>query len=299
MLISIIIPVFNIDKYIEQCIESVINQTLNDIEIICVNDGSTDNSLNILKKYEQIDTRIKVFNQENKGAGAARNKGLEIARGDYIYFLDGDDYIEPFALEKLYTQITQNNADICLCKHKTLDNTTQTMQIEENTLQVDLFATNNISRKTVPDRIFQLCTPQIALKLYKKSFIKKYDLNFQELKTCNDVYFSLASLALAKNITYVNEPLLIYRTNRKDSLTITRGNNSLCIINAFNQLKDKLIQENVFNIVEKSFYASAVGAFQYEFKLCNPTQKGEFLYRTKQFLPNKYYKILQNKQFQS
>ena len=87
-----------------------------------------------------------------------------------------------------------------------------------------------------PEQIFQLCTPQIALKLYKKSFIKKYDLSFQEIKTCNDVYFSLASLALAKNITYVNEPLLIYRTNRKNSLTITRGNNSLCIINAFNQL---------------------------------------------------------------
>lgn len=295
MFISVIIPVFNVEKYIEQCIESVINQTLNDIEIICVNDGSTDKSLEILKKYQQKDARIKILNQENKGAGAARNTGLNAANGEYIYFLDGDDYIEQIALEKLYKQIIKKNADICLCKHKTFDDETKIIKIDEQTLQLNLFKTDTISRETAPEQIFQLCTPQIALKLYKKSFIKKYDLSFQEIKTCNDVYFSLASLALAKNITYVNEPLLIYRTNRKNSLTITRGNNSLCIINAFNQLKDKLIQENVFNIVKNSFYSSALGAFKYELNLCNPIQKQEFLYKIQLFLPEKYYKMLQTK----
>ena len=100
-LVSVIIPVYNLEKYLKQCLESVVSQTLKDIEILCVNDGSTDSSLEILEEYASRDTRIRIINQENHGAGNARNTGLNIAAGEYLYFLDGDDYIENKTLELL------------------------------------------------------------------------------------------------------------------------------------------------------------------------------------------------------
>ena len=103
--ISIIIPVYNTEQYLEQCIDSILNQTLKDIEIILINDGSTDKSYNILKKYEKKDSRIVVINQKNKGQGEARNIGIKIAKAPYIAFVDSDDFISPFMLQKLYIKI--------------------------------------------------------------------------------------------------------------------------------------------------------------------------------------------------
>ena len=110
--ISVIIPVYNVEQYLSKCLESIINQTLQDIEIICINDGSTDNSLQILEEYAQKDSRMIVINQENQGVGVARNKGLEIARGDYIWFVDSDDYVERNGLDYVYEKSKENNADI-------------------------------------------------------------------------------------------------------------------------------------------------------------------------------------------
>lgn len=98
--VSVIIPVYNVDPYLRECLESVVNQTLLDIEIICVNDGSTDNSPAILEEYRAKDSRITVFTQENRGLSAARNRGMDLARGEYIYFIDSDDYVEPETLER-------------------------------------------------------------------------------------------------------------------------------------------------------------------------------------------------------
>ena len=100
--ISLIIPIYNEEKYLEECLDSVLNQTFTDFEIICINDGSTDSSLKILEKYKSISDKLKVITQENRGLGHARNRGLEIAKGEYICFLDGDDWLAKEAFEKLY-----------------------------------------------------------------------------------------------------------------------------------------------------------------------------------------------------
>lgn len=113
--ISIIIPVYNVEKYLRECLDSCVNQTLEDIEIICVDDCSTDNSFKILEKYQARDPRIRIFQQdENKKQGAARNKGLEVATGEYIWFVDSDDYIDPKACEILYSATREFNVDV-LC----------------------------------------------------------------------------------------------------------------------------------------------------------------------------------------
>lgn len=112
--VSVIIPVYNAEKYLRQCLDSVVNQTLRDIEIICVDDGSPDSSLSLLQKYASGDNRIKILQQENSGAGIARNKGLAMASGKYILFLDSDDFFELDLCENLFYQAEKTEADIIL-----------------------------------------------------------------------------------------------------------------------------------------------------------------------------------------
>ena len=109
---SIIIPVYNAEEYLSQCINSVINQTLKEIEIICVDDGSEDNSLAILEKFSQLDSRIVVKHQSNSGAGAARNCGLKFAKGKYLTFLDADDFFEAQMIEDCVEKMDKDNSDI-------------------------------------------------------------------------------------------------------------------------------------------------------------------------------------------
>lgn len=112
MKVSVIIPVYNSEKYLEKCLNSLIKQTLEDIEIVCINDGSTDNSLEILNAYAKKDRRIKVLSQKNLKQGAARNNGLKIAQGEFISFVDSDDWVDFDYLEKLYNAAIDNNVNM-------------------------------------------------------------------------------------------------------------------------------------------------------------------------------------------
>lgn len=111
--VSIIVPVYNVENYIERCIDSLINQSLNDIEIILIDDGSTDDSGNICDRYESMDNRIKVIHKNNEGQGLSRNKGLDVATGKYVIFLDSDDYYELYACELLFNKMESEDADMC------------------------------------------------------------------------------------------------------------------------------------------------------------------------------------------
>ena len=112
--VSVIIPVYNTEPYLRECLDSVINQTLRDIEIICVDDGSTDGSLAILREYQEKDSRVSVYMQPNLNAGAARNHGLRYAKGEYLSFLDSDDFFERNMLETAYEYAKRQNAEICI-----------------------------------------------------------------------------------------------------------------------------------------------------------------------------------------
>ena len=110
--ISIIVPVYNVAEYLSECLESLINQSFTNTEIICINDGSTDDSLKILEKYSKSDDRIMIISQENRGLGSSRNVGLKNASGKYVFFMDSDDFLELDALELLYNNITSNDSDV-------------------------------------------------------------------------------------------------------------------------------------------------------------------------------------------
>ena len=114
-IVSVLIPVYNVEKYLKKCLESVTGQTLTNIEIICVNDGSTDNSLKILEKYKALDSRIKIVNKENGGLPSARNAALDIATGEYVGFVDSDDYIEENMFERLVEVAHNENSEVVIC----------------------------------------------------------------------------------------------------------------------------------------------------------------------------------------
>ena len=119
--VSVIIPVYNVEEYLRECLDSVVNQTLKEIEIICVDDGSTDSSLDILKEYAEKDNRITVMKQANLHAGVARNAGLSVAKGEYLSFLDSDDFFEKDMLEKMFLKVSSNLSDVIVCSNNLWD----------------------------------------------------------------------------------------------------------------------------------------------------------------------------------
>lgn len=175
--ISVIIPVFNVENYLAKCLDSVINQTLKEIEIICVDDGSTDNSFNILNEYKSSDDRIQVYQQENGGHSAATNTALKYIKGDYIFFLDSDDWIELDALEKLYNNATENNCDLVL--YDSIEHLPQN-QFRERRFYILNDLKNQIFDYKAEKRLVLNSYYVQWAKLYKTSFFKQHNLKLPD-----------------------------------------------------------------------------------------------------------------------
>ncbi len=239
--VSVILPVYNVEKYLEKCLDSLLNQTLQEIEIICINDGSKDNSLEILKKYQYKDQRIKIINQENHGAGFARNRGIEIAEGEYLSFLDADDFFDKDMLKLAYYKAKHTNADICIYKAYLYDNLTDNYEI--NTWSIK---ENKLPKKTVFNRndinsnIFKNIMGWAWDKLYKKSFVLNNKLQFQDQRTTNDMYFVFASILNATRIVILNKPLYYQRRNVPTSLSNSREISWDCFYYALKKVQKEI-----------------------------------------------------------
>ena len=298
--VSVIIPVYNVEKYLRQCLDSVVNQTLKDIEIICVDDGSTDNSLKILKEYASKDDRFIIIEQKNKGAGAARNKGLEIANGEYLYFLDSDDFVDLSALEKLNTQIKKCDADICVCKN--YDFIENENSLKEPFWIPDLKYIDGLeifNKYDISEYLFNFCTIPAYTKLYKRVFIAQNNIKFQEIKSCNDVFFNFYSLACAEKITFIDEYLVTYRQGQSGSITSKRGRHITCILKAFKKLKKYLKKRGYYKLLKASMYKRERCCFDYEISKCTYKNKNYWKNELYKFLPKEYrtgekYTLLQS-----
>lgn len=255
--ISVIIPVYNTEEYLDKCIQSVINQTLKEIEIICVDDGSTDNSFEILKKYAKIDKRITVIKQEKLNAGVARNAGLAVAKGKYLSFLDSDDYFELNMLEVMYQKIMDKNSDIiiCRCKSIDLDNGKYNYQIFNKSLRLDIIPeSNNFSVQEIPKIIFQFCEGWAWDKLFRADFIISNNIKFQSIINFNDNQFTFTALCLAKSITTTEELFVIKRHGHKKALSSNRKKDPFCFLKAFDKIKHNLEKNDLYHMVKESFW---------------------------------------------
>ena len=209
--ISIIIPVYNVAKYLGEALDSVINQTYTNWEAICVNDGSTDNSLEILNEYANKDSRFIIINQENRGVSNARNTALEKVTGKYIMFLDSDDFFKKEALETALKTIQSQNVDICVFGYEQLVNNELIKSYRSKLIE------KTIGENLAPDFTVYLF---LWSKIYRTDFIKKYNLRFEEDQhTAEDVIFMYETIFNGATHGLLNKQLYVYRTNRKNSLT--------------------------------------------------------------------------------
>lgn len=215
---SIIVPVYNVRDYLGICIESIINQTLKDIEIICVNDGSTDDSLYILNEYAKRDYRIKVCDKTNGGSSSARNAGLDIAEGDYILFVDADDILEKNMCDRLYMEILQTGADIVVFGTKIFPKYVADRHawLWDN-LNVNLKHYEGDCTKALFKE--KASKPFIWNKCYRNSIIQEMSIRFDtELALGEDNLFLFEIYPNAKQIVYIPDQLYKYRCERMGSL---------------------------------------------------------------------------------
>lgn len=209
--ISVIIPVYNVEKYLEQCINSLLNQTLKDCEFIFVNDGSKDSSKEIIEKYKALDNRIILINQENQGVSIARNNGLNVAKGEYIGFVDADDYIEEDMYETLYNATIEDNCDVVLSnwKHEISGNfITKNYRFPKNTLLDRTFINNIILPYFLEeDNLNTVCN-----KLYKNLIIKENNIQFPErVALGEDGVFNMRVFCRAMSLKYIDYAGYYYR----------------------------------------------------------------------------------------
>lgn len=241
--LSIIVPVYNVEKYLPKCLESLIKQTLKDIEIICVNDGSMDNSLAILKEFASRDSRIRIIDNQHQGVAKTRNTGIEQSTGEYIGFVDSDDYIDIDFFEKLYNSATKSNSDIAIAsilKHKNFFNIYNAKYTKEETAI------------TIQDKI-KLCEDKKHFffyawnKIYHSGFIKKNNIKFSEGQIYEDVMFAI------KALYYSNKIISVYGTKyhyieHENSLTKYKdktGEKEHDLIKAYSELQEFCNSKNI------------------------------------------------------
>lgn len=230
-LISIIIPVYNAEKFIRQCLESVINQTYSNLEVICINDGSLDNSIGILKEYKMKDNRIVIIDKQNEGVSEARNTGINFATGDFIMFVDSDDWIDGTTCEDAIKAINRYNSDICFFNYvrEFIDRGKVRIIFTEKEKYFNKKECKDVLCKRIiglsgeelryPDTI-DIISPFWG-KLYKSELIKNNDIkivSLSEICTCEDGLFNISAFYHANSAVYINKPLYHYRKYNANSI---------------------------------------------------------------------------------
>ncbi len=227
--VSVIVPVYNVEKYLSECLESIINQTLKDIEIICINDGSKDESKKILEKYQSADSRIIILNKANAGYGAACNCGLKLAKGEYIAIVEPDDYISSNMYEEMYNLASSEDADIVKSAY-------YEYRDGSNNSEKSITKINWSCDYSMPEEVctiddcpqFLYFHPSIWSCIYKKSFLNKNNISFVEPKGAGwaDNPFQVKTLCSAEKILYTDNAYYYYRiTNPESSSTVVNINN--------------------------------------------------------------------------
>ena len=275
--LSIIVPVYNVEKYLERCLETLVNQTIKEYEIIIVVDGSTDNSIEIVKKYkEKYSNLIKYVETENRGLSAARNHGIDLAKGEYIGFVDSDDYISTNMYEKLYKCAKDNNYDVVVCSYCKVT--------DENEEEIKL----GINKDSTLEEIIINSRPYAWNKIYKKDSFEKYNLKFPEGLIFEDVCTVYPLLMQSKKIGYVSEKMYFYSCNRTDSIMKKKNRNDLCLLKILTNLNEYCIKNDLFDTYNDLISEINVRHIYYRFReLKNYNNKKynlSFIYKSFKFL---------------
>lgn len=297
--VSVVLPVYNVAEYLYHSLSCLANQTLKEIEIICVDDGSTDSSVTILQEFANKDSRFKVILNKHSFAGGARNAGLLAASGEYIMFLDPDDYYDVTMLESLYTKITEDKTDMLICG---------IYMVHENHIQYCLpsykwyindFYNNKIfTVDDIKDDIwFFMVYPYN--KIYRRDFIIKNQIKFQEISNTNDASFAFETFIAADKISMTNERYYYYRAFRPGNTRLTKGKNLNCVIEAYEHSYKVCSKYPNFEKVKDGFNTIIISSLIHH--LCNycgeeDPNKAFYYNYVQEYLKNNFYnnKTVQN-----
>lgn len=282
--VSIIIPVYNEKKFIKNCLSCCINQTLEDIEIIVVDDKSTDNTVEIVKDIMEEDSRIRLIElDKNYRQGYARNIAIEQATADYIMFLDADDLYEKNCVEEMYNKIIGDDADMSICKFATIDDRTGKISYQK-------YETGNYAY--LPEKfhsgfcykdvdfmdLFNKCNV-VWDKIYRKSFLVENNIKFPGGMFCEDDVFSFETIFKAKKVSILNKSLLYYRINRPTSSSMLKDRTTFDCFKMFKMVKENLQREEIFFKLEKAFMYYHIYSFLFFYGNVNKRYKREFFYK--------------------
>ncbi|MBQ8459730.1 glycosyltransferase family 2 protein [bacterium] len=248
--ISVIVPVYNTEKYIERCLDSLVNQTLKELEIICVDDGSDDKSLDILNSYAQKYSNIKVLTQNHKKQGAARNLGFTYAQGEYIGYVDSDDWVDENYYEKLYNSAQKYNCDVALATNVRIGSgkTKKRLNIEQ-----EKYVTSLQEKLDINNQYKNACPTN---KIYRKSLLETHEILFPEDMYCEDKIFTLKALYYADGVVTVPDIYYYYFRNSDSTVKSSKFKKSM----KFDENKARLdmlnfLSDNNADIRDKDFWA--------------------------------------------
>lgn len=273
--ISVIIPIYNSEKFFAEALDSLINQTYKNLEIICINDGSTDNSLKLIKDYMAKDNRIKLIDKPNSGYGATVNKGIEEATGEYIAIFEPDDILEPNIYETLYKEIKENDLNVVKCNFnffKSLENKKKRSGL------IAKCSSDKVFRPKDKLQVFA-CHASVWAGLYKKEFLIQNNIRFQETPGASyqDMSFTFKVLALAGNIKLLATPLINYRFDNPSS-SVNNPKKIYCVCDEYDELTRFL---NANQELKKCFNTQKLinqyKAYRWNLAKLDKTFKTEFL----------------------
>ncbi len=238
--VSVVVPVYNVEKYLKECLDSIIHQTLEDIEIICVNDGSTDSSLDILNEYAKNDKRIIVINKSNSGYGHTMNMGINAARGEYIGIIESDDFADIHMFEDLYKLAKENDADIAKSNWYLYWSKNKFARKSNNIPAAKIGKLLNA--KT--DKVLLRLNPSVWSAIYKKEFLNKFNIKFLETPGASyqDLAFSFKIFALAERVILTDKAYLYYRQDNMNS-SVKSKTKVYCVCHEYDEI-DRFLDEN-------------------------------------------------------
>ena len=254
--ISVVVPVYNGEKYLQECLDSILNQTLEEIEIICIDDASTDQTSSILQQYKSQQSRIKIItNPINSGPVVSRNKGLDKATGKYVIFLDADDIFEKDMLNQVFQRMEHDSADIC-----TFGEDEFTESIHEckpypypYMWWKKLEEKGAFSPKDIKDVLFNIWNGWPWDKMFRREFLLEKGIRFQEIPSSEDGLFVHGALAVAERLTCLNQSFVHHRMNLFSSLSNSRDHSWECCYLYLRALKKYLVEQNQFDTFKQSF----------------------------------------------
>ncbi len=248
--VSVVVPVFNGERHLKQCVDSLLCQTLRNVEFIFVDDGSTDRSMEFLRGYRKRDDRIRILTQRNQYAGVARNNGMEEATGKYIIFLDSDDFFLPTMLEEAYEHAEKHQAEITIFGYSKYDDRRRSV------LRPPLprFPKTCFSVRRIGEDFFLMYNPEPWNKLFLRSFITEHELRFQNIRKCNDTYFTHMAAYLSDRIVFLRKRLVFYRMNNAASLQGNVNAELSAFVPMEAAIKRGLADRQLYRGVEKKAY---------------------------------------------